>query len=115
VAFFLPGNMIFAPAHKHGLSLAGEDDRAEIHSGTLDFYLVRKFDQGRQWLTFDPTLLFDYENDRYESAAVRLTCGRVLAKAGDGVLSGFVKPGSGIGSDRPNDWSFEVGTSSIGF
>jgi len=62
-AFFLPRNVIFAPAYKHGFSFAGEDGRADIHTGTLDFYLVWKFDRNRQWLTFDPTLLFDYQND----------------------------------------------------
>ncbi len=115
LAFFLPGSLIFAPAYKHGFSFAGDDDRADIHVGTADFYLVKKFDQNRQWLTFDPTLLFDYENDRYESATVRLTYGRVLGKIGDGVLSGFVKPGIGVGCERPNDWSFEAGVSLIGF
>ena len=115
VAFFLPHNIIFAPAYKHGFSFAGEDDRADIHTGTLDFYLVWKFDQNRQWLTLDPTFLFDYKNDRYESATVRLNYGRVLGKVGEAVLSGFIKPGVGIGHDRPNDWSIEAGLSLIGF
>ena len=114
-AFFLPGHLIFAPAYKHGFSVAGDGDRADLHTGTADFYLVKKFDQNRQWLTFDPPLLLDYENDRYEAATVRLTYGRVLGKMGKGVLSGFVKPGVGVGHDRPNDWSFEAGTSLIGF
>ena len=115
LAFFLPGNAIFAPAYKHGFSFAGDNDRADIQVGTADFYLVKKFDRNRQWLTFDPTLLFDYENDRYDSSTVRLTYGRVLGKLGGGVLSGFVKPGVGIGCERPNDWSFEAGVSLIGF
>jgi len=114
-AFFLPHSVIFAPAYKHGFSFAGEDDRADIHTGTLDFYLVWKFDRSRQWLTLDPTLLFDYENDRYESATVRLTYGRVLGKVGEAVLSGFIKPDVGVGCDRPNDWSLEAGVSLIGF
>ncbi len=115
VAFFLPHSVIFAPAYKHGISFAGESSRADINTGTVDFYLVWKFAKGRQWLTFDPTLLFDYENDRYESATIRLTYGRVLGKIGDAVVSGFIKPGVGIGRDRLNDWSLEVGMSLIGF
>ena len=114
-AFFLPNNAVFAPAYKHAFNCTDDDGRADINAGTLDFYLVKKFDRNRQWLTFDPTFLFDYESDRYESATVRVNYGRVLAKVGDGVLSGFIKPGVGIGTDRPSDWSFEIGTSLIGF
>jgi hypothetical protein len=115
VAFFLPHNLIFAPAYKHGVSLAGEERRADIQTGTLDFYLVWKFAQGRQWLTFDPTLLFNYEGGRYDSGTLRLTYGRVLGKVGDAVVSGFLKPGIGMGRSRPNDWSIEAGVSLIGF
>lgn len=115
VAFFLPNNLIFAPAYKHGVSFAGESSRADINSGALDFYLVWKFDRNRQWFTFDPTILMDYENDRYESATVRLTYGRVLTKVGNGALSGYIRPGIGIGQDRPNDWSIEAGVTLIGF
>ena len=115
VAFFLPHNLIFAPAYKHGFSFAGNEDRADIHQGSLDFYLVWRFDHSRQWFTLDPTVLLDYEIDRYNSATVRLTYGRVLAKVGRGVLSGYIRPGVGIGRDRPNDWSFEAGISLIGF
>jgi len=115
VAFFLPHNLIFAPSYKHTFGFAGDDDRADIHQGAFDFYLVWRFDHSRQWFTLDPSVLLDYENDRYESATLRLTYGRVLAKVGKGVLSGYVKPGIGIGKDRPNDWSFEVGVSLIGF
>ena len=68
----------------------------------------------RRWLTLDPTVILDYENDRYESATIRLTYGHILGKIGKAVLSGYVRPGVGIGDDRPNDWSFEAGMSSLG-
>lgn len=70
VAFFLPHNLIFAPASKHNFSFAGDDVSADIHQGVLDFYLVWKFDRSRQWFTLDPKFLLDYENDRYDAAGV---------------------------------------------
>ncbi len=103
------------PAYKHNFSFAGDGARADIHQGVLDFYLVWKFDRSRQWFTLDPTFLLDYENHRYDAATVRLTYGRVLGKVGEAVLSGFIKPGVGIGRDRPNDWSLEAGVTLIGF
>jgi hypothetical protein len=111
----LPENLIFAPAYKHTASAAGNEERADISTGTVDFYLVWKFDHGRQWLVLDPTFLLDYENDRYHAATTRTTYGRLLGKVGNAMSSCFIKPGIGIGSERPNDWSLEVGVSLIGF
>lgn len=98
---FLPGNHIFAPAYKHSVSFAGQGGRPDINSGSLDFYFVSKFDHGRQWITIDPTYI--------------LTYGRVLGKVGGAVMSGYIKPGVGIGPDRPYTWSAEAGVSFIGF
>lgn len=114
-AFFLPGNTIFAPAYKHSISFAGEGDREDVNSGSLDFYIVHRFDGGRQWVTLDPTYILNYELGKYSGATLRVVYGRVLGKVGDAVVSGYVKPGIGVGADRPNDWSAEIGLSLIGF
>ncbi len=114
-AIFLPKMMIFAPTYKHSLSFAGDGDRNDINKGTFDFYLVKKFDKGRQWINIDPTYLLDFENDQYSGGTLRVTYGRLLGKMSGAVISGYVKPGVGVGSDRPNDWSAEVGVSLIGF
>jgi hypothetical protein len=112
---YLPGHAIFAPAYKQSNSFAGHADRADVNMGTLDFYLVKLFDRGRQWVTLDPTYLLNYEKARYGGATVRAIYGRVLGKVETAVFSGYLKPGVGIGPDRPNDWSAEVGVSLVGF
>ena len=112
---YLPGNAVFAPAYKQSNSFAGHADRADVNMGTLDFYLVKLFDRGRQWVTLDPTYLLNYEKARYGGATVRAVYGRLLGRVETGVLSGYVKPGVGIGPDRPNDWSVEAGVSLVGF
>ncbi len=113
--FFLPGNHIFAPAYKHSISFAGNDSRADVNNGSFDLYFVSKFDDNRQWITVDPTYLLNYQQGKYSGATLRVIYGRVLGKIGDAVVSGYVKPGVGIGHDRPNDWSVEGGISLIGF
>ncbi len=40
--------------------------------------------------------------------SIALTASRLRALRSHAVLSGYVKPGIGIGRDRPNDWSFTV-------
>ena len=114
-ATFFPNGMLFAPAYKHSFTFAGDEDRADIDKGTLDFYLVHKFDHGRQWAILDPTYFLDYENDAYSGGTLRATYGRLLGKLGDAVVSGYVRPGVGIGADRPYDWSVEVAITLIGF
>ena len=114
-AWFFPNGLLFAPAYKHSFSFAGDDDRADIHKGSLDFYLVYKFDRMRQWVVLDPTYFLDYEQDRYSGGTFRATYGRLLGKAGDAVVSAYVRPGVGVGADRPYDWSLEVAVTLIGF
>ncbi len=113
-AFFMPNNVIFAPAYKHNVSFAGDDDRADIHSGVFDLYLVWRFDDSRQWMVLDPTWLLDYENDQYDAATVRMTYGRVLGTFGGAGVSGFIRGGVGMGNEKPYDWSAEFGISFIG-
>jgi hypothetical protein len=112
---FLPGNCIFAPAYKQSDSFAGNANRSDINAGNLDFYFVSRFDHGRQWAILDPTYILNYEAGRYGGASLRVTYGRMFGKVGDAVLSGYVKPGIGIGADRPYNWSLEMGVSLVGF
>jgi hypothetical protein len=112
---FLPGSTIFAPAYKQSVGFGGDGNRANINSGTLDFYLVKKFDRGRQWVTIDPTYLLNYQSGKYSGGTLRIQYGRLLGKVGNAVMSGYIKPGIGIGQDRPSDWSCEIGITLIGF
>jgi hypothetical protein len=113
--WFLPGNMIFAPAYEHKIGIAGDSSRDNINSANLDFYLVKRFNGGDQWIQIDPTYKLNYEKSKYCGGTLRITYGQVLGHVGQAKLSGYVRPGVGIGVDRPYEWSMEMGVSISGF
>lgn len=113
-AKFLKNKAIFAPAVVHSLSLWGDDDRADVNFTTFDFYYVPKLKNPRNLITFDPSLNFDWENDK-KFFGLAITAGRVTGPAfgGNGVF--FVKPSVFLGSDRPGPWGIEIGYKVLGF
>jgi hypothetical protein len=113
-AKFLKNGDIFAPAIVQSNSLWGDDNRADINSTTLDFYYVPKLANPKNLLTLDPSLNFDWENNR-EFAGFAITLGRVLGPmlGGNGIVT--IKPSVFAGSERPSDWGVEVGFKVIGF
>ena len=113
-AKFLKGGNIFAPAIVQSNSLWGSDSRADVNSTTFDFYYVPKMKDPRNLITMDPSLNFDWENDK-TFAGLAITFGRVLGPqlGGNGIV--FVKPSLFAGGERPGDWGVELGYKVIGF
>jgi hypothetical protein len=113
-AKFLQGGGIFAPAFVQSKSISGNNARAKVNTTTLDFYYVPKLANPRNLVTFDPSLNFDWENDK-RFAGLAVTMGRVTGPAfgGNGIL--FVKPSVFVGGDRPSSWGVEVGFKVLGF
>lgn len=115
VAFFLPGQMIFAPVYQHVFDLGGDDDRREISEGYLDLYVVKALPKQKMWLIFDPTITFDYENDNEVNCTFDLEIGKMIRKAFGGVASVYARPSLGVGKSRPYEWSVETGIKVVGF
>jgi hypothetical protein len=114
-AFFVNKNIIIAPAYIHNFSFAGDGDRANIHRGDFDLYMVYTSNNRAWWMTSDLGVSFNYETSKFP-AFWKLQYGRTLAKlSGGGVLNGFIRPSIGVGGDRDFDWSVQVGLSLIGF
>jgi hypothetical protein len=113
-AKFLKSGAIFAPAVVQSNSLWGDDNRSDINNTTLDFYYVPKLKNPKNLITYDPSLTFDWENDR-QFAGLAVTFGRVIGPAfgGNAILS--VKPSILAGNDRSADWGVEVIYKVIGF
>lgn len=112
-ARFLPKG-IFAPALVHSVDFGGDDRRADVSVTTFDFYYVPKLSNPRAFMTFDPALNFDWEKDaQFSSLAV--TAGVAVGKAFGGLAQVYVKPTAMFGSERPGDWSVEVGFKVLGF
>ena len=112
-ARFLPRG-IFAPAVVHSIDVGGDEDRADVNSSTFDFYYVPKLAEPRTFVTLDPAVTVDWENDK-EFASFAATVGRSVGPAFGGVAQVFVKPSVFGGSDRPGDWAIEVGFKVLGF
>lgn len=113
-AKFLQGGGIFAPALVQSNSLWGDDARSKVNISTFDFYYVPKLKDPRNLITYDPSLNFDWENDR-QFAGLAITFGRVIGPqfGGNGIV--FVKPSLFAGGDRLGSWGFEAGYKVIGF
>ena len=112
-ARFLPQG-IFAPALVHSVDLGGDTGRADVSITTMDFYYVPKLKDPRNFVTIDPSLNFDWENNA-EFASLAVTAGRTVGQAFGGITQVYIKPSVLMGHERPGDWSVEVGFKVLGF
>lgn len=113
-ARFLADGDIIAPAIVHSLDLGGDSRRSKVDVTTLDFYYVPRLQNPRHFVTFDPALTFDWQNDaRFASLAV--TAGTSVGSLFGGNAQVFAKPTVFAGGDRPGDWGLEVGFRVLGF
>jgi hypothetical protein len=111
-AKFLHSGAIFAPALGLNDSF-GRDGRA-VRSVVADFYYVPKLSDHRYYVTIDPALTADLENDA-EFASLAVTIGRVIGPAFGGSSQVYVKPGVFAGGERSADWGLEIGYKVLGF
>ncbi len=114
-AWFLNNGAIFAPAWVQTFGLQGGNAQGvNVNTTTLDFYYVPKLKNPRFYLTFDPAIIHDWENDQ-TFGSLQVTAGMLTGKAfgGDGQV--FIKPGILFGGDRPAEWSIQVGYKVLNF
>ncbi len=112
--YFASESVIIAPAFLYSTSFAGDSDRPNISRGDFDLYAVYKPKGASWWLTSDVTISYDFKNKKIP-ASWELQYGMNLGKVGNAALNGYIRPGIGIGRDRPYDWSVDVGVSLVGF
>jgi hypothetical protein len=97
---------LFAPAYQYVFDVAGSDDRADISRSQLDFYFVWALASGKNWLIVDPQVIFDHERDS-TPGLMEIEWGFMIAPSVG--ISGWLRPGAGIGADRLYDWNLEGG------
>jgi len=112
-AMFLPGG-ILAPALVQAISVGDRGNRARINNTTLDVYWVPKLDTPSFYVTYDPSITYDWERDAAFGSLI-VTLGRPLGKFLGGDSQVFLKPQILVGGDRPAEWSVQVGFKVIGF
>jgi hypothetical protein len=91
---------IFAPGYQYVFDIAG----ADVSRSQIDLYFVWMLAQGKNWLLFDPQFILDHKND-INFMTIDTEWGfMIVPKSG---ISGYVRPGVGVGPDRPFDWNLE--------
>jgi len=114
-AFFLKNGGIFAPAWVQTFGLEGGNDNGEeLNQTTIDFYYVPKLKNPKYFMTYDPAIIHDWENDE-TFGSLQVTLGMLTGKAFGGDSQVFVKPGILFGGDAPADWSIQVGYKVLNF
>ena len=101
--FFRRGQVIFAPSLQQKLSYAGDSHHSDVNQTLLDTYLVWRITK-TSWVTLDPQFVVDHEHDTFFNLT-ELEYGRLMF----GGVSTYLRPGVGIGTDRPGDWNVEFG------
>ena len=103
VGFFnlLGKRSIFAPGYQYQFNVDGKN----VSRSILDIYFVWILAKGKNWLIINPQPIFDHAND-VSFAQVDLEWGfMIVPKSG---ISGYIRPGFGIGEHRPFNYNFEV-------
>ena len=114
-ANFVSPELIVAPAYIHSLSFAGEDSRADVNRGDFDLYVVYRPHAKGWWITSDLTVSHDFEKST-TPVDWEVAFGKTLMRLeGGGAVNGYIRPGIGIGHDRPYNFNIEVGISLVNF
>lgn len=114
-AYFASPEVIIAPAYIQSFSFAGDSSRANVNRGDFDLYVVYKPHAKRWWLTSDFTASYDFEAST-APMSWEVALGFNLGKLANGdAINGYIRPGVGIGNDRPYDFNMEVGVSLVSF
>ena len=113
-AWFLKGGHIFAPSFEYNAGIDRDRGRDHVNTLTTDFYFVPKLKDPRTYMTIDPFIGLDFEQEK-QFAGLSVTLGRVIGKALGGNLQVYGKPSVFVGKDRGANWGFETGLKLIGF
>ena len=97
---------LFVPGFQYVFDVGGDPARADVSRTQIDLYFVWLLAKGKNWLIVDPQVVIDHENDTYPGL-IELEWGYMIAQSAG--ASTYVRPGVGIGADRPYDWNLEVG------
>jgi hypothetical protein len=113
-AKFLKNGGIFAPALVHSISVWGDGNRPAVNSTTVDLYYVPRLRNRSMYMTIDPAMTVDWENDR-EFPSLSVTLGYKLGRMMGGKGQMFVKPSASFAQERPVNWGVEVGFQLLSF
>jgi hypothetical protein len=100
---------LLAPGYQHKFSTWEEPEFDVLHQGLINLFVLWKSESKQYWALLDPQIVIDYEEDKVFNVT-DLELGMMLDKfTGSKGHSTYLRPSVGIGSDRPSDYSIEVG------
>jgi len=100
----LGAGTVFAPAYQYVFSVGDSDTRSDVSRSQIDLFFVWLAGNKKHWGVFDPQIVFDHESGQ-EFGLIEAEIGQMMF----GATSSYIRPGVGIGGDRPYDWNIEVG------
>ncbi len=101
--FGIKGSLI-SPAVQQVISIAGDDDRADVNRTQFDLFLLKQSDDKKKYVLVDPQYIINWDNDT-EFGLVEAEAGYVFESG----VSFYARPGFGFGGDKPYDYNFEFG------
>jgi hypothetical protein len=106
LAYFNPigKGSIFVPGYQQFFSVSTDEGRRSVNWGLIDMFLVKTYDANKYWAYVDPQIILDYQNSD-EYMLLEIQGGMMVAEA----QSVYLMPSFGLGSDRPYDFSLELG------
>ncbi len=91
---------LFAPGYQYVFDVDG----ADISRSQIDLYFVWMLAQGKNWFLLDPQIILDHLNN-VEFMTIDGEWGFMIARQSG--ISGYVRPGVGVGSHRPFEYNLE--------
>jgi hypothetical protein len=91
---------IFAPGYQYVFNVNGET----TNRSQIDLYFVWGLAKGKNWLIVNPQIVIDHEA-KAEFMVVDAEWGFMIAPQSG--ISGYVRPGVGVGADRPFNYNLE--------
>jgi hypothetical protein len=91
---------IFAPGYQYVFNVDGNT----VSRSQIDLYFVWALAGGKNWLLLDPQIIIDHHNSA-EFMVVDAEWGFMIAPQSG--LSGYIRPGIGVGADRPFNYNLE--------
>lgn len=100
---------LFSPALQYKFSVKEDDNRDDVDQILIDLNYLFMAKDKLSWFFTDPQIVLDFENDK-EYSIVDLEFGAMLNKwFNTKGQSAYIRPSFGIGSERPTDYSVELG------
>ena len=110
IFFVFPGSLgkgsLFVPAYQYVFDIGGDPARANVSRSQIDLYFVWLLAHGKNWLIVDPQILIDHNTGKVP-ILVEIEWGTMIKPVPG--ASVYLRPGMGVGEDRPYTWNFEAG------